>query len=217
MDVDNISDNEILEYIARAYHVQKDVRNAIEELKHKGEASRRQFVPQYADYKNYLRNIKKANQAINKMADILYKHIISDTESVDGKRHGLINFPRSAIITEPIDWHYYNESRKIKYLGKVCFDREMLRRESLVPNKYDGIDDIIELFVKGYDAHGAVQGNWHGEETWSLRHRPDADDSSFYRNGNFMQNAVDEFNSIYGGTKAKAFIANPKYKTQKQQ
>ena len=48
-----------------------------------------------------------------------------------------------------------------------------------------GVDNIIRLFSKGYDAGTQVYGMWHGER-WASRTHLDSDD--------FLQRAVEEFN-----------------------
>lgn len=64
-----------------------------------------------------------------------------------------------------------------------------LFRASLVPGKYDGVDNIVALLNNGYDTGGKhVYGMWHGKPYRSLT----------YRNGaHFIQEAVDEFNRLY--------------------
>lgn len=77
-------------------------------------------------------------------------------------------------------------------LVELNFRPEALERESLDPEKYPkGVDNIIRLISHGYTAHGDVVGMWHEHEQWNLRHR-NADP--------FMQNAVDEFNALHGGS-----------------
>lgn len=116
------------------------------------------------------------------MKEILFRHITADTQT-DGRR-GLANFPKNAIIVEP---PVAVGGGSVDYIINISFDAEALRRQSLNPFTYpDGINDIISLFVHGYDARGAVVGTWHGEENvWSLQHRDPND---------FMTRAVAEFN-----------------------
>lgn len=70
-----------------------------------------------------------------------------------------------------------------------------LARQSLNPDKYDGVDNIVALLNNGYDAAKRVSGVWHGEKYLSLKHRDGA---------HFIQDAVDEFMSseaaLYGVT-----------------
>lgn len=132
-------------------------------------------------------NEKFAISKANEMIDILMAHMKDDTQSAHGQ--GLANFPKSAIthtmpeIYDPTGGYYVD----------ICFDEEQLRRDSLSSEKYpdgtrkysDGIKNIVSLFDRGYDARGAVFGEWHGRNTVSLRHR----DAS-----HFLQNAIKEFN-----------------------
>lgn len=88
------------------------------------------------------------------------------------------------------------------------FDPASLHRDSLENDLgYDGIDNIVALFNNGYHAKNYVYGWWNG-------HRPTGD--SIYRSGTaqgdyawvrsekereslqFMQDAVEEFNTVYG-------------------
>ena len=126
----------------------------------------------------------KKKEVGNAMADILHRHIISDTVSKNGD--GLKSFQRSSIrvVSEKLPTGFVKM--------KVVFDKNALHRDSLVPEVYDGIDDIVKLFTTGYSAHGSVKGAWltHGKEAvWSLRHREPSD---------FMRAAVSEFNVKYG-------------------
>ncbi len=71
-----------------------------------------------------------------------------------------------------------------------------LTRESLQPEKYDGVRNIIAIFNNGYpsdrgrsEAISYVTGYWHGKETVALAFRP-----GLY----FLQDAVNDFNLNYG-------------------
>lgn len=71
-----------------------------------------------------------------------------------------------------------------------------LTRESLQPEKYGGVRNIIAIFNNGYpadrsrsDAISHVAGYWHGKETVALEFRP-----GLY----FLQDAVNDFNMNYG-------------------
>lgn len=58
-----------------------------------------------------------------------------------------------------------------KYQIQVSFTGD-LHRDSLVPEKYGGVDNIIALFNNGYSAGNTVYGIWHGEQIASLPTRP---------------------------------------------
>lgn len=71
-----------------------------------------------------------------------------------------------------------------------------LSRESLQPDKYGGVDNIIAIFNNGYPADRSrseaishVHGWWHNRETQALEYRP-----GLY----FLQDAVNDFNENYG-------------------
>lgn len=71
-----------------------------------------------------------------------------------------------------------------------------LTRESLQPEKYGGVRNIIAIFNNGYPADRSrseaishVAGYWHGKETVALEFRP-----GLY----FLQDAVNDFNLNYG-------------------
>lgn len=62
-------------------------------------------------------------------------------------------------------------------------------RDSLMPQKYGGVENIVAIFNSGYSADGRVYGTWHGKKTASLEQRQ----GSF-----FMQKAVNAFEAKYG-------------------
>lgn len=71
-----------------------------------------------------------------------------------------------------------------------------LTRESLQPEKYGGVRNIVAIFNNGYPADRSrseaishVAGYWHGKETVALEFRP-----GLY----FLQDAVNDFNMNYG-------------------
>lgn len=158
------------------------------------------FIAKYASENNY-DNFRdtKAEMLIKaeEMKSILLKHITSDTR-VKG-RHGLADFPASAIIVEspkPV-------GNTGDYMINISFSSEALQRDSLVPESYpEGVPDIIALFVHGYNAHGSVFGEWHGNNHVSLRHREPND---------FMARAVEEFNRSQKNGQVTAVLTR-KYK-----
>lgn len=81
------------------------------------------------------------------------------------------------------------------YIIEISFSDD-LTRESLQPEKYGGVRNIIAIFNNGYpsdmgrsEAISHVSGLWHGKETTALEFRP-----GLY----FMQDAVNDFNLNYG-------------------
>lgn len=81
------------------------------------------------------------------------------------------------------------------YIIEINFTDD-LSRESLQPEKYGGVRNIIAIFNNGYpsdrgrsEAISYVKGWWHGNETRALEFR-----QGLY----FMQDAVNDFNLNYG-------------------
>lgn len=81
------------------------------------------------------------------------------------------------------------------YIIEINFTDD-LTRESLQPEKYGGVRNIIAIFNNGYpsdrgrsEAISYVTGWWHGKETRALEFR-----QGLY----FMQDAVNDFNLNYG-------------------
>ena len=81
------------------------------------------------------------------------------------------------------------------YIIEINFTDD-LTRESLQPEKYGGVRNIVAIFNNGYpsdrgrsEAISHVSGWWHGKETTALEFR-----QGLY----FMQDAVNDFNLNYG-------------------
>lgn len=72
--------------------------------------------------------------------------------------------------------------------AEINFESVWLSRESLIPERYGGIDNIIVLFEKGYHANGQVFGEWHGQRVGSLTEREGL---------GFIADAVNDFNEKY--------------------
>ncbi len=138
-------------------------------------------------------SVREMTAAAQRMADILYSHMISDTQEVG---HGLSTVPKSAIIIgKPVC-----VGKDGSYKIDISFDSSLLHRDSLYKEKYpEGINDIVSLFVHGYNAKNSVHGQWHGDVIWSLRNRAP---------NNFIQKAVDEFNSMNSGKDATAKVGD---------
>lgn len=87
----------------------------------------------------------------------------------------------------------------------VTFEERSLRRESLDPVAYPfGVDNIVMLFTKGWDAGGKqVWGEWHGYPHTKSKTHSDPNP--------FMQQAVDEFNRKYGDSDNVYAILNYQY------
>lgn len=175
-----LSDRKIIELIKK-YHKTSEGKEMIEDYKIVYSMSKpKSFSARYAKSGIKPMTKKRKKEIAEDMADILHRHIISDTASKHGD--GLKSFERSSIIVKSSLLDDGSTSMK------VLFDKNAIHRDSLVPDVYDGVDDIIRLFEKGYTAHGSVKGVWatHGAEAvWSLKHRDPND---------FMNAAVSEFN-----------------------
>lgn len=65
-----------------------------------------------------------------------------------------------------------------------------LHRDSLAPETYGGVDNIVALLNNGYTAGGTVYGQWHGKQIHSLRKRTGT---------HFIQSAVRQFWDKYAG------------------
>lgn len=75
-------------------------------------------------------------------------------------------------------------------------------RESLMPQKYGGVDNIVAIFNNGYTASDRVYGKSHDKKIVSLDKRQ----GSF-----FMQKAVDEFMAKYSASYDVSVDLNPQY------
>lgn len=84
----------------------------------------------------------------------------------------------------------------------IYADVDKNSRTSLVPDKYDGVEDMAALLNNGYathilfdfgihdtPTHAQVYGLWHGRGTWSLPVR---------EGKHFVQDCIDSFNNLYG-------------------
>lgn len=146
---------------------------------------------------HYVKTIAELEKIANDLKSIVYKHIVSDTASQD--RLGLSELNESVIIVG--DVQISGDTATVQ----LYFDKSQLHRDSLQSEWFDGIDDIIKLFVTGYDARRGVFGPWdsQGVEVWSLMHRDSND---------FLERAVNEFNRKYS-EKAVAAV-DPYYQSQ---
>ena len=97
-----------------------------------------------------------------------------------------------------------------------------LHRESLLPEEYDGIDNIVALFNNGYSANNYVYGWWDGHApsggaVGELRNAGWTD-SVYTRSRkerpalNFIQQAVAEFNATYGAEYSVTATASDEYR-----
>ena len=136
----------------------------------------RDFIAKPAGGKSYELSEEQMIKIGNDMKDILFKKISSLIKSFRLE---------DIIVKTPV-------VQNDQYVVSIGFNEEALKRESLDPVRYpEGVENIVKLFITGYNARASVYGVWKGhgeEEIWSLRHR---DPNSF------MDDAVEEFNNKY--------------------
>lgn len=86
---------------------------------------------------------------------------------------------------------------------------DSLHRPSLIPDEYDGVDNIVAVLNNGYHARDYVYGYWDNHEPegmtgWSYLDMRNIDSAAFIRSRkdrdglHFMQQAVMDFNGNYG-------------------
>ena len=165
-----LSDTQILEYIkkfSQTSHGKQEIQKV-----YKGK-----FVPKYTTDGAKPMTIKQMKQIGEEMKKILFYEISKLIESFKYD---------DIIVSKPT---FIGDS----YMINISFDEQALKRESLDPSTYQGVDNIVKLFVHGYDAGGSVRGVWkgHGSDViWSLRKREPDD---------FMDDATNIFNKQYKG------------------
>lgn len=78
------------------------------------------------------------------------------------------------------------------------------KRPSLLPEDFDGVENIVAIFNRGVHAQGAVYGYWAsaGKDVWSQGTRPAL---------HFMESAINEFNMKYGGKYDVTVTLNAQY------
>lgn len=91
------------------------------------------------------------------------------------------------------------EPREEGLTVELNFAPEAVIRHSLVPEKFEDIENIVLLFSRGWSARGVVWGEWHGRTVASRR---------FYPPNPFMKEAVEAFNS---GVRHGRAVLNDKY------
>lgn len=146
--------------------------------------------------KKKMNNIVAANAetivtaAADRFIDVLQQEINSHalSDGLDYSKGGL----GSAAI-DSLTRLSHDKPHKVKdnrYQIQVCFDGD-LSRESLAPDRYDGIKNIVALLNSGYTAGHRVYGVWKGHG--------DAKRSSLISRGgaNFIENAVNSFKGNY--------------------
>lgn len=71
----------------------------------------------------------------------------------------------------------------------LSFDAQSVKRPSLAPDLYDGVENIVVHLTHGWSARRNIRGYWEsaGMTVWSRRK---------FDGNDFMQRAIDEFNSL---------------------
>lgn len=84
-----------------------------------------------------------------------------------------------------------------EYQIRVCFSGD-LKRDSLVPDEFEGIDNIAALLNNGYSAGKTVYGIWNGHWPWSIPSLPMRDGTHFVDNAvmNFMTNYAGKYGVV---------------------
>lgn len=80
-----------------------------------------------------------------------------------------------------------------------------MHRDSLQPDKYEGVDNIITIFNNGYHAGGYVYGVWKGHGPDRIRSKKDRDALRF------IQQAIMDFNNNYGSKYNVTAVAGDAY------
>ena len=177
--IDKLTKEQVLRWTDQWYHTSRGHREISEQMERD-----RTFVPEYADDAHSLKRFHQIQRVSEMMADILFQHIVKDTVTVDQygrEREGLSNFNRNDIHI------HYHAVEHGGWQANISFDVDKLKRQSLDPEKYEGVQDVIYMFVHGYDYKGSVSGVWEGhgnEPIISMRHREGID---------FVKNAVEDF------------------------
>lgn len=130
-----------------------------------------------------------ADMFIKILREKIYSHAIGETFTT-AEGGGLGKTALDALDDIVHDKPTPIKGRGSTYEVKIRFAGER-HRESLMPERYDGVDNIIALLNTGYQAGRSVKGIWRGhtdEPIYSLPHRQGAF---------FIQEAKKEFMELY--------------------
>lgn len=167
--------------------------NKVDKWKHSSEGQKRmrQVVDMYA--RNGIDETLAGSRVLTRQAMFDY---------ADRLIEAVRNTAQSCDLPESVAEHFDSLQRgKVAMLSDGSFVMEIsfgddLSRPSLQPDDYEGVRNIIAIFNNGYPADRSrveaishVSGWWHGRNVNALG----------FRTGlQFMQTAVDDFNSVYG-------------------
>lgn len=131
--------------------------------------------------------VKTAEDAAEKFAQVL--HIVLDACAVgEGIGDNRPLGPTAVDSLKHLDTTRGVKIGRLKYLSSVYFADD-LHRDSLLPEYFDGIENIAALLNNGYGpTKASVYGNWHGHHIEGLRRREGL---------RFMQEAKLEFEGNY--------------------
>jgi len=124
------------------------------------------------------------------------KSEIESLGSTDGYEAGHLGATAVSALTKL----NYGSPRKVapgRYVIPVSF-AEDLRRDSLAPDEYDGIDNIAALLNSGYTAGHIVYGIWLNHYPWNIPSLGRRDGAHFIESAirNFMTNYASTYSVI---------------------
>ena len=132
---------------------------------------------------------KTPEEAASKFIEVLHK-------SIEGRiGQDYANGELSELAYNALYALDYGKPYKVgdSYYIDIYFDSD-LHRDSIVPERYDGIDNIAALLNNGYRAHDVVFGIWekHNGDSAYIMSLP-------FRDGaHFVEQAIDDFMGNYG-------------------
>ena len=134
------------------------------------------------------------------LADKLISCLVNTAKGY-GLPPSVIKHFESLEYTKP---HLVSMYKSIEYSSSIYFEdalRGLLHRDSLYPDKYEGVDNIVAVFNNGYDAGNHVWGIWvpAPEDSAGWGHDAIYAASKTHRDGlHFIQQAIDDFNGNFG-------------------
>ena len=134
-----------------------------------------------------------ASMAAAKFIEVLQNEI-RDLEASSGFAEGKLGHTAVSAL-EKLEHGSPRKIGKNKYQIEVWFSGN-LHRDSLVPDEYDGIDNIAALLNKGYTANQPVYGVWMGHSgNFNIASLPQRSGAQFIQNAvrNYMANYANEY------------------------
>lgn len=145
--------------------------------------------------------IEMANVMIQSLKNIANSYATQSDENSSDDAHGIPN----SILAKHFDTLYASNIQKNSDGTSVIYINfgGDLSRDSLYKEKYGGVDNIIAIFNNGYHAKNYVYGYWHDQPTHSRKNRDGL---------HFIQQAISDFNDVYGNRYNVTAIAGEQYK-----